>query len=151
MKLAQNLLQCTTSIPNFIKTYRTVSGIKCVDQHHHIFSKQRIQELYKITNCNTSDKGHRRNCIKTTGMLPSLSTYLSYQPAFFPKLLQLIVTLTCYTGQGLYLVSCVHSGKQVELAERNPPQQQQVSRPVVHLLKYKKSKWMNPMQSHYFH
>lgn len=137
MKLAQNLLQFTISLPNFIKTYRAVRGIKCVDQCHHLSPKQRIHELYEITNCNTSynDRGHRRSCSKGTGMRPSLSTDLSYQPAFFLKLLQLVVTLTCYTGQGLYLVPCVHSGKQVEPAERNPPQQQQVSLPVVHLLK----------------
>lgn len=70
--------------------------------------------------------------------------YLSYWPAFFLKLLQLAVTLTCYKEQGWCLLTCVHNGKLVELAERNLLQQQQVSLPVVHLLKHRKPNYFKP-------
>ena len=97
--------------------------------------KQRIHKLHKMKNCNMSDcdTGHKVAISALLAFCLVLSTYLSYLLASFLKLLQLIVTLTYYTEQGWYLVSCVHSGKQVELAERNPPQQQQVSLLVMHL------------------
>lgn len=134
---------------NFIQICTIGSEIEHVNQHYlpimlyFMHSAQGIHDLRRTPNYIVMCKPDKQTEAAVSGQLAfcllSLA-YLSYQPAFFLKLLQLAVTLTCYKEQGWCLVPCVHNGKLVEPAERNLLQQQQVSLPEVHLLKHRKLK-----------